>query len=1086
MLFLLYLLTICLSAADETGCTNRISENHCVECDPSHHLELQPNDATGIPSLVCVANQDVANCAEMENGACIRCNIKYYLHNNECIGCVAGCNYCNDQVCYQCGTDETNGTQLYLSTDETRCIDCTQQANDEECGRCDAGKYFNIETKNCQPCKDDCALCTESYNCYQCKNNKLLNKKDNPTASDPDTCDDIVNCDPTTGLKSDHCELCLPGFRLEKGNCAPCDEGCDVCYLDDTGNNFCSICSEDKTMDDGKCKDNSELNCKEGSKTYGCLECVEGYYFDSSYKCKQCSSTCGTCVSEPTHCLSCAPTYFFKTNTSECIKMDDNCNLADQAGCKECKNNLTSTENDTALGYYVPPGEQNCKQCEGNCKLCEGEPTHCSACITDFVLENTTIYDENKTAIGSYYACVPKGKDCFKTEMGYCTECRPGFFIQGGDSQECISCNITCGTCKTSDACLSCDGDYFMSKADQADGKDHLCTSRWEINMTCTAGPNGCETCNDGYYINREDPTQTNCTECPVECELCEFKSTDENDPTVGYPVCTLCLDNRTYVKDGKCAPCTELKNCEICKGTKCDVCAEGYNLDAGETSCSKTNWALIIPLIIVGVIIIIIIFVIIIGIIWWRRVKSVKAETAAIKPFHVGSDLELLLLGADNEKFPLKTDKWELTFGLSKTKAIVDTEYTETVNLANMSKSQYYFEFHFTPSHKYDLNIEPMSATLKAGTAIPVTFKIKMLCTTSVSDNIGISAMDIDDNNKETAKFTIVIESDLSLKLDHTELKPIMPPIGEGAFGMVFRGTYRVRDVAIKKMKARNLTQEQEKEFNHEVSMMTQLRQNCVVELIGAVYTEGEIAIVTEYAEYGSLSKMWGKNPVSYQLKVKMLDDMAVGLAYLHQNEVLHRDVKGENLLVFSLNPHSPVCAKLTDFGTCRNISERSLQSKALSQGIGTPTYMAPECLQNTSDYSYPVDVYAFGIVLYETYIEKNAFENDERFNQPWMIPQFVIEGKRLDKPAGVPENYWDLTTKCWKQNPEERPTFSDVLKIIESWGEDIRYALSTEAEKKDMPPPAQNAPVDPQQEVQQPAAVENEDEKSKSSDSE
>ncbi|ELP88910.1 receptor protein kinase, putative, partial [Entamoeba invadens IP1] len=217
--------------------------------------------------------------------------------------------------------------------------------------------------------------------------------------------------------------------------------------------------------------------------------------------------------------------------------------------------------------------------------------------------------------------------------------------------------------------------------------------------------------------------------------------------------------------------------------------------------------------------------------------------------------------------------------------------------------------------------------------------------------------------------------------------------------------------------------------------------------------FTRGRDAIVTEFAEYGSLSKIWGKNPMNYQLKVKVLDDMVVALNYLHQNSILHRDVKGENLLVFSLNPHSPVCAKLTDFGTCRNISERNLQSKALSQGIGTPTYMAPECLQNSSEYSYPVDVYAFGIVLYETYIEKNAYENDERFNQPWMIPQFVIEGNRLDKPTGIPENYWDLTTKCWKQNPEERPTFADILATIESWGEDIRYALSVEGEKKVLP---------------------------------
>jgi serine/threonine protein kinase len=250
--------------------------------------------------------------------------------------------------------------------------------------------------------------------------------------------------------------------------------------------------------------------------------------------------------------------------------------------------------------------------------------------------------------------------------------------------------------------------------------------------------------------------------------------------------------------------------------------------------------------------------------------------------------------------------------------------------------------------------------------------------------------------------------------------------------------------------MKSRTLSEEQEKDFVHEVDMLTELRHPCVVDFVGAVYTEGEISIVTEFAEYGSLSKMWGKHEVSYQLKVKYLDDMAVGLSYLHQNQILHRDVKGENLLIYSLNPNSPVCAKITDFGTCRSISDRNVNNKELTHGIGTPAYMAPECLRNADDYSYPIDVYAFGMVMFETFTEKNAYENDERFNQPWLIPQFVIEGKRLDKPEGIPENYWDLLTKCWAQNPEERPTFVQVLQIIESWGEDIKYALRNEGDKK------------------------------------
>ena len=85
----------------------------------------------------------------------------------------------------------------------------------------------------------------------------------------------------------------------------------------------------------------------------------------------------------------------------------------------------------------------------------------------------------------------------------------------------------------------------------------------------------------------------------------------------------------------------------------------------------------------------------------------------------------------------------------------------------------------------------------------------------------------------------------------------------------------------------------------------------------------------------------------------------------------------------------------------------------------------MAPECLQNMN-YSYEVDVYSFGIVLYESYNEKQAYSDDIQFDQPWKIPQFVIEGKRLNQPEGIPENYWNLTQNCWDQNPEKRPSFT------------------------------------------------------------
>ena len=981
----------------------------------------------GVPSIQCrTYSTDNCTTGKIVDGKCTECIENYRLTNSGCVKCPDGCTSCNMTHCFSCSSN------LQLATDQTKCVDCSKTENNEYCGNCPTGKYFDISMRSCQSCRDNCALCTTSTNCFKCKNNKYLKIVDENKAE----CLEIENC---LDIKTDHCEQCKEGYRLDLGACKKCsDSKCLSCYKSGEVEK-CSKCVAGSVLSNGDCVTKESLNCEEGSPIYGCTKCIDGYFFNSDLKCEKCDEKCGSCIREKENCLSCSQDHYFNKSTHNCTKKDANCKLVDQAGCKECINDLGDEEKN---GYFIKPNEQKCEQCSGKCKLCDTSADNCTVCLKNSLLQ------EDTTTPGKF-KCVELSQSnfkgiCLKTSMGYCTECAEGYYIHSdGKTQVCKKCDESCSSCQNSETCTNCASEYYWPKGTER----KLCKSKGEINMTCTVGPTGCEQCKADYWINPNDPTMYNCSSCLEKsggnCTKCHFNI------ETGNVDCDACTDKNFYSKNGKCEKCTELPNCLYCKEDKCITCQNGYTLDPGAVSCSKTNWGLIIPIIVVVVVIFIIIVVFVIVFIWWKRKEKIKDEAAAIKPFHVSSEIEMFLLEADNEHFPLKTNKWELNFDLAKTKAVVDEEYEEVVQLANTSKREYYFEFYVTPSHKYDIQIIPKSATLKPGTAINVTFKLKMLCTTTVSDHIGISAMDVDDQNKEIAKFTVVVESDLSMKLDHQELKPIMPPIGEGAFGMVFRGSDRGREVAIKKMKARNMTPEQEKEFNHEVSMMTQLRHSTVVELIGAVYTEGEISIVTEFAEYGSLSKIWKKHKLTFALKVKILDDMAVALAYLHKNNILHRDVKGENLLVYNLNQHSPVCAKLTDFGTCRNISEHNLSVKELTTGIGTPTYMSPESLQNSSDYSYPVDVYAFAIVLYETYIEKNGYENDERFNQPWLIPQFVIEGNRLDKPEGIPENYWELITKCWQHNPEDRPTFISILETIENWGEDIRYALHVDGNK-------------------------------------
>jgi len=380
---------------------------------------------------------------------------------------------------------------------------------------------------------------------------------------------------------------------------------------------------------------------------------------------------------------------------------DEHCELVDQAGCKECKNNLAETKNET--GWYVPKGEQQCKQCPKYCKLCEtdpydktGEPM-CTACLDGHLLEEKENQGEDDTE--KRYRCVEKDDKCEETEMGYCTKCAEGNFISYA---KCISCDKSCASCQYNDRCINCAPGYYLPPDVKQDTQ--LCRPISEINMTCgsdgggTSSIQGCVNCNKGFYKN-DTNGDYNCSECSLINENWAECKVDGNEV-----VCTECTDlnheTRYYDSDTKeCVSCSTIKHCKLCKSGGCEKCEDGYSPDGPRRKCTKTNWGAIIGGILAFIVILIILIGIIVALIWWRRSKFVKKEVAAIKPFHVDSDLELLLLGADNERFPLKTNKWSLAFGLEKAKALLDSPYVEEVQLANMSKKVYYFEFHFTKS---------------------------------------------------------------------------------------------------------------------------------------------------------------------------------------------------------------------------------------------------------------------------------------------------------------------------------------------------------------------------------------------------
>ncbi|XP_020982945.1 lysM domain receptor-like kinase 3 [Arachis duranensis] len=190
---------------------------------------------------------------------------------------------------------------------------------------------------------------------------------------------------------------------------------------------------------------------------------------------------------------------------------------------------------------------------------------------------------------------------------------------------------------------------------------------------------------------------------------------------------------------------------------------------------------------------------------------------------------------------------------------------------------------------------------------------------------------------------------------------------IGQGGFGAVYFAELRGQKAAIKKMDVQAST-----EFLSELKVLTHVHHLNLVRLIGYC-VEGSLFLVYEYIENGNLGQYLhgtGREPLAWLTRVQIALDSARGLEYIHEHTVpvyIHRDVKPANILI-----DKDFRGKVADFGLTK-LREVGSSLSLHTRLVGTFGYMPPEYAQY-GDVSPKVDVYAFGVVLYELISAKNA----------------------------------------------------------------------------------------------------------------
>lgn len=186
---------------------------------------------------------------------------------------------------------------------------------------------------------------------------------------------------------------------------------------------------------------------------------------------------------------------------------------------------------------------------------------------------------------------------------------------------------------------------------------------------------------------------------------------------------------------------------------------------------------------------------------------------------------------------------------------------------------------------------------------------------------------------------------------------------IGSGTFGEVWKGKWKKAPVAIKT--CRQSERGKLEDFRKEAIFQLGMRAHPnVVQSLGVCVNDGVFNLVTEFCPRGSLDGVFAKGHLSMQRKLKILNEVALGLLHCHALRIVHRDIAARNILLTK-----DYKAKISDFGMSRQVAGSTIQNTTDSL-IGPIRSMAPECISERA-YSTRSDVYAFGIMVVEVISE-------------------------------------------------------------------------------------------------------------------
>ncbi|XP_057489139.1 mitogen-activated protein kinase kinase kinase NPK1-like [Actinidia eriantha] len=252
---------------------------------------------------------------------------------------------------------------------------------------------------------------------------------------------------------------------------------------------------------------------------------------------------------------------------------------------------------------------------------------------------------------------------------------------------------------------------------------------------------------------------------------------------------------------------------------------------------------------------------------------------------------------------------------------------------------------------------------------------------------------------------------------------------IGCGAFGRVYMGMnldsgelLAVKQVSIAANSAsKEKTQAHIRELEEEVKLLKNLSHPNIVRYLGTAREDESLNILLEFVPGGSISSLLGKFGSFPESVIRMYTkQLLLGLEYLHKNGIMHRDIKGANILVDNKG-----CIKLADFGASKKVVELATMTGAKSMK-GTPYWMAPEVILQTG-HSFSADIWSVGCTVIEMATGKPPWS--QQYQEVAALFHIGTTKSHPPIPEHLSVEAKDFLLKCLQKEPNLRPAASDLL---------------------------------------------------------